>query len=135
MPIDDYASANALTKQLEASVPFKVRPGKPLLKSMKDKGTPMSAERDYVVEKVMYSGDEGGILCMLQGSATDKAVVGSSLTHLIIDPAHPLAAAVSAYQQQRNRKLRLQDQRGFAALASQAASAKKKKKRSSGFGT
>ncbi|MGC1219408.1 MAG: hypothetical protein WA783_04875 [Phormidesmis sp.] len=46
MPIDDYASATSLTKQLEASVPFTVRPGKPLLKSMKAKGTPMSAERD-----------------------------------------------------------------------------------------
>ncbi|MGC1219409.1 MAG: hypothetical protein WA883_18190 [Phormidesmis sp.] len=59
-----------------------------------------------MVEKVMYSGDEDGILCMLQGSATDKTVVGASLTHLIIDPAHPLAAAVSAYQQQRIRQLR-----------------------------
>ena len=35
MPIDDYASATSLSKQLEASLPFTVRPGKPLLKRMK----------------------------------------------------------------------------------------------------
>ncbi len=133
MPIDDYASATSLTKQLEASMPFTVRPGKPLMKLMKEQGTPMSADRDYVVEKVMYSGDEGGIICMLQGAKTDKTLVGSSLTHLIIDPAHPLAEAVSAYRQQRTRQLKLQDQRGFAALAKQAESAKKRK-RSGGFG-
>ena len=58
--IDDYDSALSLSNRLDASVPFKVRPGKPLLKLMKDKGTPMSAERDYLVEKVMYSGDVTG---------------------------------------------------------------------------
>lgn len=133
MPIDDYNSATALSQQLDASVPFKVRAGKPLLKLMKEKGTPMSATRDYMVEKVMYSGDEGGIICMLQGKATDQEVVGSSLTHLIIDPEHPLTESVKAYQRQRTHRLRLQDQRGFAALAGRAASAKKKK-RGSGFG-
>ena len=135
MPIDDYASATSLSRQLDASLPFTVRPGKPLLKLMKEQGTPMSAERDYVVEKVMYSGDEGGIICMLQGSETDKTVVGSSLTHLIFDPAHPLAEAVSAYRQQRTRQLKLQDQRGFTALVEQSTPAKQKKKRRGGFGS
>jgi hypothetical protein len=134
MAIDDYDSATALSKQLDASVPFNVRPGKPLLKMMKNKGTPMSAERDYAVEKVMYSGDEGGILCMLQGAATDKEIVGASITHLIIDPGHPLAESVRAYQKQRNHRLRQQDQRGFAALAS-PSEVVKKKKRGGGFGS
>ena len=134
MTIDDYSSALSLSNQLDASVPFKVRPGKPLLKLMKDKGTPMSAERDYLVEKVMYSGDEGGIMCMLQSEPTDEEVVGSSLTHLIIDPEHPLAESVKVYQRQRNYRLRLQNQRGFAALAQQARS-QKKRKRGGGFGS
>lgn len=134
MPIDDYDSATLLSHQLEASVPFNVRPGKPLLKLMKNKGTPMSAERDYAVEKVMYSGDEGGILCMLQGTAADKEVVGASITHLIMEPTHPQASSVKAYQRHRNDQLRLQDQRGFAALAGRGES-KKKKKRGGGFGS
>jgi hypothetical protein len=133
MAIDDYDSATSLSNQLDASVPFNVRPGKPLLKMMKSKGTPMSTERDYAVEKVIYTGDEGGILCMLQGAATDKEIVGASITHLIIDPDHPLAESVKAYQRQRSHRLRLQDQRGFAALASSSEFVKKKK-RGSGFG-
>jgi hypothetical protein len=133
MTIDDYDTATSLTNQLDASVPFNVRPGKPLLKVMKNKGTPMSAERDYAVEKVMYAGDDGGIFCMLQGAATDKEMVGASITHLVIDPAHPLAEAVKAYQRQRNHRLRLQDQRGFATLVSPSKFAKKNK-RGSGFG-
>ena len=131
--IDDYASAIALQRQLSKSTPFTVRPGKPLLKLMKSRGTPMSAERDYVVEKVIYSGDEGGITCMLQGSITDDEVVGASLTHLVVDASHPLSDRIKTYQRDRIRRLRLQDQKGFAALASQTK-AKKKKKRGGGFG-
>lgn len=135
MTIDDYDSAMSLSHQLEASAPFKVRPGKHLLKLMQHKGKPMSAERDYLVEKVMYSGDEGGIICMLQGKATDKELIGSSLTHLVIDPGHPLCESVRAYQRQRTRRLRQQEQQGFAALVESADLAKQKKRRGGGFGT
>jgi hypothetical protein len=135
MAIDNYDSAISLSHQLEASVPFKVRPGKPLLKLMQDKGTPMSAERDYTVEKVMYSGDEGGIICMLQGKATDKEQIGASLTHLVIDPGHPLCEPVRVYQRQRTHRLKQQEQRGFAALVESSDLAKQKKKRGGGFGT
>ncbi len=133
MTIDNYDSAKALTHQLDASVPFRVRPGKQLLKLMKSKSIPMSADQYYPVEKVIYGGDEGGITCMLQGKPTDKELIGSSITHLIIDPAYPLAEQVKAYQQERRRRLWLEDQRGFAALARQSKSAKQKK-RSGGFG-
>ena len=133
MSIDDYASATQLSRQLDESVPFKVRPRPPLLKRMRDEGTPMSAERDYTVDKVMYGGDEGGIFCVIQPGDKDKTVVGASITHLTIDPSHPLAEAVKAYQRSRTHQLRLQDQRGFSALASQTSAAKKRK-RGSGFG-
>ena len=133
MPIDDYEIATQLSRQLDESVPFNVRSRPPLLKRMRDEGTPMSAERDYIVDKVMYGGDEGGIFCVIQPSEKDETVVGASITHLTIDPSHPLAEAVKAYQRKRTHELRLQDQRGFAALASQTSSAKKRK-RGSGFG-
>jgi hypothetical protein len=134
MAIDDYDVAIALNNKLEASVPFKVRPGKQLLKMMKNKGTPMSADRDYIVEKVLYAGDEGGITCMLKGSATDKEVVGASITHLVMDPEHPLAEEVKAYQRQRTHRLMLQDQRGFTALMGERKPPNKKKKKGGGFG-
>jgi hypothetical protein len=134
MTVDDYGDAIALKNKLEASVPFKVRPGKQLLKMMASKGTPMSADQDYVVQSVIYAGDDGGITCMLQGSATDKEVLGASITHLVIDPEHPSAEEVRAYQRQRTRRLMLQDLRGFAALSQETQTPKKKKKRGGGFG-
>ena len=134
MPIDDYASAQALSHQLDESTPFSVRPGAPLLKRMQAEGTPMRANRDYTVDRVMYSGDEGGIMCVIQPGDKDETIVGASITHLNIDPAHPLAEAVTAYQRNRTHQLWLQDQRGFSALAGQTRPAKKRKRRS-GFGT
>ena len=71
--------------------------------------------------------------CVIQDGPTDKEVVGASLTHLIIDPDHPLAEDVKAYQRQRTHQLKLQDERGFAALARQAK-ARQKRKRKRGFG-
>lgn len=133
MTIDDYDVAISLKRRLEASLPFKVRPSKQLLKMMKNKATPMRDE-DYEVEKVLYSGDEGGITCMLQGSVTDKEIVGASMTHLIIDPEHPLAEEVQLYQKQRTHRLALQNQGGFAALMGDLASHKRKKRRKGGFG-
>lgn len=133
MMIDDYDVAISLKNRLDASIPFKVRPGKQMLKNMQAQGKSMR-DQDYTVEKVFYGGDEGGITCMLQGKATDKELLGASITHLIIDPEHPLAEEVKAYQQKRTRRLFLQDQSGFAAMMGEARKSKKKKKRSGGFG-
>ncbi|MEM9483613.1 MAG: hypothetical protein AAGA83_07960 [Cyanobacteria bacterium P01_F01_bin.116] len=134
MTVDDYDEAISLNNRLDASVPFKVRPGKQMLKNMQAQGKSVK-DQNYTVEKVLYGGDEGGITCVLKGKATDKEIVASSITHLIIDPEHPLADEVKAYQQKRTRRLFLQDQRGFAAMMGEAKTAKKKKKkRSSGFG-
>ena len=133
MTIDDYDVAISLKNRLEASIPFKVRPGKQLFKNMKARGKSIRDE-DYTVEKVLYNGNEGGITCMLKGKATDKEVLGASITHLVIDPEHPLAAEVQAYQQQRTHRLFVQDQRGFAAMMGEAKTPKKKKKRGGGFG-
>jgi len=78
----------------------------------------------------------GGITCTLKGDPEDKELYSVSITHLIIDPTHPLAAEVEAYQRQRVRRLRLQDSRGFAAelLAGRSPQGKKKTGRK-GFGS
>lgn len=57
----------------------------------------------------------------------------SSITHLKIDPTHPLAAEVQTYQRQRIRKLMLQDSRGFKAEL-MTIEPRKTKNRSKGFG-
>ena len=133
MQIDNYAQAQALTKKLEASLPMQMRPGKPLLKMMQEQGKAISADQRLTIESVFYAGDEGGITCAIAPGEQDENVYVVSITHLRIDPTHPLAREVMTYQRQRTRKLILQDRKGFAAeLASRGAGKVRKRRR--GFG-
>jgi hypothetical protein len=136
MQIDNFKEAQTLTTQLEKTLPFQVRPGKEFLKMMRDRGESVSAETDITVNSVIYTGDMGGINCTLESSSEDtlKEVFVVSITHLVIDPQHPLAKEVNAYQQKRIRGLKLQDQVGFAAEFFPQRAATKKKKRRPGFG-
>lgn len=132
MQIDDYGQAIALTNKLKEALPFWVRPGKQLLTAIKDKT--VTAKTRLEVGSVMYSGDTGGIVVNLQPSGVETGeVYAASLTHVVFDPEHPLAAEVKAYQRQRVRRLMLQDQGGFAAeLLTQNRS--KRRKSHKGFG-
>ncbi|NJP11203.1 MAG: hypothetical protein HC866_18435 [Leptolyngbyaceae cyanobacterium RU_5_1] len=133
MIIDDYTEAEALTKKLEASLPITARPGKEYLKMMRDKGEAVSEHKELTIEKVFYSGDMGGIICAIAPDPEQKEVYAISITHLRIDPDHPLAAEVQAYQRKRVRGLKLQDSRSVMAELMQMKQADKKK-RGKGFG-
>lgn len=133
MQIDNYQQAIALTEQLKAALPFRVRPGKQLLIAMKHE--PVSAQTWLEVDHVMYAGDEGGIavhLVPLEGKLKQEYVV--SLTHVVIDPAHELAAAVKDYQQQKIYKLVLANSTGFAAELLRKKQLKKRKSRKGFWG-
>lgn len=136
MPIDNYAEAIALSKKLESAVPFKVQPGKELLKLLRKNGKHISPDDELEVALVSYSGDMGGIMCTLAKREGDEEGFVTSLTHLKFDPTHPLAEEVKAYQQKRVHALKLQNSRGFMAEMSRlSASSEQKKKRSNrGFG-
>jgi hypothetical protein len=136
MPIDNYAEAQALSDRLEATVPFQVRATKELLKTMHSKGQQVNADTIFTVDWVKYSGDIGGINCSLVPFVGDPQTGEHyvvSLTHLRIDPEHPLAELVQAYQHKRIQGLKLKDQIGFAAeLMPQQPTTKRKI--SKGFG-
>ena len=136
MQIDNFKEAQALTAQLEKTLPFQVRPGKEFLKMMRDRGEPVSDKTDIMVSSVLYTGDMGGINCTLESysGGTLKEVFVISITHLVIDPQHPLAKEVNDYQQKRIRGLTLQNQVGFAAEFLSQRATSKKKKRGRGFG-
>ncbi|OUL26089.1 hypothetical protein BV372_27280 [Nostoc sp. T09] len=135
MRIDDYSAAKALTEKLKESLPIKARAGKEFLKTLKQKGEDADPDREFEIDFVGYSGDEGGIMCGLKepNNPESKERYVSSITHLKIDPNHPLASEVQAYQRQRIRKLMLQNEAGFAAELMMIEPAKKKK-RGKGFG-
>ncbi|MEH2390465.1 MAG: hypothetical protein V7K21_01920 [Nostoc sp.] len=135
MRIDDYNAANALTEKLKESLPIKARAGKEFLKTLKQKGEDADPDREFEIDFVGYSGDEGGIMCGLKepNNPESKEKYVSSITHLKIDHNHPLAAEVQAYQRQRIRKLMLQDSGGFTAEL-MTIEPRKSKKCSKGFG-
>ena len=133
MIIDDYDAAISLTEKLKQSLPIKARAAKPFLKTLKQRGDGANPDREFEIESDDYSGDAGGIMCVLVADANSKERYAVSITHLIIDPNHPLASEVQAYQRQRTRKLMLQNQAGFASemLAEKPAG---RRKRGWGFG-
>jgi hypothetical protein len=135
MQIDNYEEGQALTEKIKASLPVKVFPTKQLVQSLRQQGKLIKPNQSYEIDSVFYSGDMGGITCALKGDAEDKEVYAVSITHLRIDPDHPLAPEIEAYQRKRTRMLAIQNSRGFVAelLAEQPPRAKKRS-RKKGFG-
>jgi hypothetical protein len=136
MQIDNYEAAQDLSDRLKETVPFQATVGKQLLKMMKDKGDRVSLETKFTITGVTYFGDIGGINCVLESmggsSATSEQYV-VSITHLKIDPEHPLAGEVEMYQRTRVQRLKLQDQTGYVAeLLAQTTLPKRKPRK--GFG-
>ena len=127
MIIDDYDAALSLTEKLKERLPIKARAAKPFLKTLKQRGEDVHPDRDFEIESVDYSGDAGGIMCVLVAEPNTKECYVVSMTHLIIDPNHPLASEVQEYQRQRTRKLMLQNQGGFTSeLLAQKSAGKRK---------
>jgi hypothetical protein len=131
MQIDNREAAQDLCDRLEATIPFSVRPTKQLLKTMLDRGNQASIDDIFTVDWVKYSGDVGGINCAFEYPGGERYVV--SLTHLKIEPEHPLADEVVAYQQRRVRLLKLQNRGGFTADLL-ANTTQPKRTKNSGFG-
>lgn len=135
MQIDNYAEGQALTEKLKAALPMKVIPTKQLVRSLQQQGKPMHSNQAYEIESVFYSGDMGGITCVLKGNLDDQEVYAVSITHLKIDPEHLLTPEIEAYQRKRSRGLAIQNSRGFAAeLLSERSPNSKKKSGKKGFG-
>ena len=133
MQIDNVEEAHDLCDRLEATIPFSVRPTKQLLKTMIEGGNRASLDDVFTVDWVKYSGDIGGINCAFEYSdGTERYAV--SMTHLKIDPKHPLADEVVAYQQRRVRLLKLQERGGFAANLLANTTQPKRSKGGAGFG-
>jgi len=133
MQIDNFEVGRALTEKLSANLPIQAYLGKALIKMYEDKGEKIDLKSLHTIEWVGYSGDEGGIMCALKKEVTSKEKFVTSITHLKIDPNHPLAPEIEAYQQNRTMRLAIQDRGGFAAelLSKRSLKPKSKKK---GFG-
>jgi hypothetical protein len=101
--IDDYAKAMELMHKMEAHLPIPAHATGALIRLMRDKGIKLARDQELQIQDVFYFGDEGGISCNVTPSRDAKEVLIASLTHLRIDPRHPLAREIRVYQRERTR--------------------------------
>lgn len=133
MQIDDYAAARLLTEKISANLPIQAYPSKAMVKMLQTQGKRINSKNPFNIELASYSGDAGGIMCTLNGEEKEAFIV--SITHLKIDPNHPLAPEIEAYQKMRSLKLAIKDSGGFVAEMLKQGSVKTKWKSSKkGFG-
>jgi len=107
--IDDYTKAMELVEKMEAQLPIPIFPKKPLIQTLREKGSKITSQKMLFIKSVIYLGDEGGIGCDLGMIGDRKEVLVCSLTHLTLNPRHPLAREIRTYQRERKMKLALQD--------------------------
>jgi hypothetical protein len=108
--LDKPEKTAELVATLTAAVPFEVTLIPDVIALLARQQRPVAVNGTETVHEVSYAGDEGGILCHLQPKDADNVVV-VSLTHVRLARALPFAAAVSAYQKHRTKKLRRQNGR------------------------
>lgn len=108
--IDNYEEAIALVDKMEACLPIPIKGTPELMEMLQNKGHNVPTNYIFEVEKVLYGGDEGGILCAVK-EYTDKNLLITSLTHLRIADNHPLAREIKDYQHKRSMRLAMADGR------------------------
>jgi hypothetical protein len=102
--IDNQQQVKALLQQMKKQLPIPVLATDGVVRSMKRQLPELKRQRQLSIKSVLYTGDEGGILCDITPDGSKSAVL-CSLTHVEILADHPLAAEIQAYQQARIRKL------------------------------
>ena len=102
--IDDYEQAMELLREMEAQLPIPARPTA-MIRALRGQRHNISRDTQLLIVDVSYAGDEGGIVCALEPGKNAEAVLVVSITHLEIDPHHPLAKTVRIYQQERTKRL------------------------------
>jgi hypothetical protein len=103
--IDDYDKTMELMRNMEAQLPIPARPTSRLIRALQEQGSQIARHQELQIQDVFYSGDEGGVLCGMTLSEDAKEALVVSITHLRMDPRHPLAREIRAYQRQRTRRL------------------------------
>ena len=113
--IDDRKKAQELIKQMKKHLPLPIYAGKTLLHMLQKKGVQVKFKQRLHIKDVFYAGDDGGIVCALDGLASDQAAYVCSLTHLKVADDTPLKEEIQVYQRERTYKLE-QEARGASSL-------------------
>lgn len=103
--IDDYDQALELVSKMKVHLPIPARPTATMMRALREQGRKTTRDQKLLIQNVFYAGDEGGIMCGMALSEDAKEALVVSITHLRIDPRHPLAGGIRVYQQERTRRL------------------------------
>ena len=105
--IDRPDQVERLVERLGAALPIAARPT-PELQATLQRQNAILLPADCRVTWVSYAGDEGGIVCKLEGALETAEAVFASITHLRFDPRLPFAREIVTYQKHRTKRLRRQ---------------------------
>ena len=97
-----------LVERLKATFPMTVTPSKALIHNMRQderQKIKLRPKQKIRIDSCLYIGDEGGVACSYR--LGDQVVI-SSITHLKLDPKHPLYREVKDYQLSRKTRLALE---------------------------
>ncbi len=112
--IDNPEKADILMEKLKNSMPIEARLSQRLINTLTQKSPDISIPAKCNVTDVLYTGDEGGVLCCLDiGGSETKNVHLVSITHLSFDRHTPLVREIEVYQRHRTKKLKQQLGRGY----------------------
>src|SRR6516164_10280794 len=115
--IDDPQKADRLMAMLKFALPIQTNIRRDLGKSLAEQSPNIPIPGQCNVIDVVYSGDEGGILCCLDIGGANTAVAHLvSITHLAFNRKISLTREIEAYQRHRNKKLKRQQGRVSRAL-------------------
>ena len=103
--IDDSKKAQELIEQMKKHLPLPIYAGNMLLHMLQKKGVQVKFKQRLRIKDVFYAGDDGGIVCALDGLASDQAAYVCSLTHLKVADDTPLKEEIQEYQRERTHKL------------------------------
>jgi hypothetical protein len=105
--IDRPDQVERLMERLGAALPIPTR-ATPELQATLRAQRGVALPTNCRVTWVSYAGEEGGIVCKLEGTSDLAEAVFASITHLRFDARLPLARDIAAYQKHRVKRLRRQ---------------------------
>jgi hypothetical protein len=96
-----------LLRELTKALPLSALATPTLMANLREQSSTANITLDCKVTKVIYAGDEGGVICHLAFDEEDQEEVFLvSITHLAIDHRLPVARKIAAYQKHHIKHLR-----------------------------
>jgi hypothetical protein len=126
--MDDPDKTSKLMEAMQACLPIKAQLQPHVISELVKQSPDVAFARELRIVRVLYAGEEGGIMCALEMNSDFEPTCFMSLTYLRFDPQHPLYSLITEYQRTRINTIRKNDMLS-APKRSRRNCAKKKPKR------